>query len=214
MNSTCAKYYSSLFSRGMRSLALRVLPVLLVLLATTLTACKTPPQVSEPAPVVAASLPAPAPLAVNETEDLLAYYQRTRLLPQTDLPRMLADLNVLARNPHRDVQRAIILGFMRGNGDLARAQAVLDGVVKSSDADAEHIKPLAYFLYTNYAEWRRLDEAADKQGQQLKDAQRRADQLSQKLEDLKAIERQLPARSKGAPTSPPSSPAPAGENKQ
>ncbi|HTD06787.1 hypothetical protein [Undibacterium sp.] len=160
---------------------------------------------------VAAPVSAVVPTNASETEDLLAYYQRTRLLPQAELPKMLADLNALAKNPHRDVQRAVILGFMRGNGDLARAQGLLDSVVKSSEADAERIRPLAYFLYTNYAEWRRLDEAMDKQSQQLKDAQRRADQLGQKLEDLKAIERQLPTRPRnGTPASPP----PAGENKQ
>ncbi|MES2106462.1 MAG: hypothetical protein V4634_20750 [Pseudomonadota bacterium] len=170
----------------------------------SLAACKTPPPTHESPIVVAAAAPVLIPSLNNETEDLLAYYQRTRLLPPADLPKMLADLNALARNPHRDLQRAVILGFLRGNGDLARAQGILDGVIKSTEADAEHIKPLAYFLYTNYAEWRRLDEAIDKQGTQLKDAQRRADQLSQKLEDLKAIERQLPTRPRnGTPASTP-----------
>jgi len=179
-----------------------------------LLACKSPPGAQEAQPPAKALMPAAAPTAGNETEDLLAYYQRARLLPPTDLPRMLADLSAQARNPHREVQRAILLGFLRGNGDLARAQAVLDGVIRSSEAEAERIKPLAYFLSTNYAEWRRLDEALDKQGQQLKDSQRRADQLSQKLEDLKTIERQLPTRPRnGAPANGPASAPPAGENK-
>ena len=165
--------------------------------------CKTQQPLPERVLPAAVAQPASSmPSSSSETEDLLAYFQRVRLLPSSELPRLMADLNVLARTPHREVQRAILFGFMRGNGDLARAMAALDGVVKSSDAEAERIKPLAYFLYANYSEWKRLDDAADKQNQQFKDAQRRADQLSQKLEDLKAIERQLPTR--------PRSPAAAG----
>lgn len=166
--------------------------------SVVLAGCNTQPHLAEPVlpqiVVQPAAATVPPSSASSETEDLLAYFQRTRLLPSSELPRLMADLNVAARTPHREVQRAILFGFMRGNGDLARAMTALDGVVKSSDAEAERIKPLAYFLYANYSEWRRLDEAADKQNQQLKDAQRRADLLSQKLEDLKAIERQLPTR--------------------
>ncbi|MFZ6645473.1 hypothetical protein ACO0LO_07145 [Undibacterium sp. TJN25] len=178
-----------------------------------LAGCKTLPPAAEAAPPVILVQPAPVPASSSsETEDLLAYFQRVRLLPSAELPRLMADLNVLAKTPHREVQRAILFGFMRGSGDLARAMAALDGVVKSSDAEAEHLKPLAYFLSANYSEWRRLDEAADKQSQQLKDAQRRADQLSQKLEDLKAIERQLPTRPRmpatpGTGSVPPAPPA-------
>lgn len=179
-----------------------------------LTACKTPPAATASPVVSAAPAPIAAAVVANETEDLLAYYQRIRLLPPAELPKMLADLNALARNPHREVQRAIVLGFMRNNGDLARAQALLDGVIKSTDAEAEHIKPLAYFLSTNYAEWRRLDEAADKQSQQLKEAQRKAEQLGQKLEDLKTIERQLPTRPRNSGGSAPATTPPANENKQ
>ncbi|WP_394777332.1 hypothetical protein [Undibacterium sp.] len=182
-----------------------------------LAGCNTQPRVAEPAlpPIVVQPAAAVAPSNVSsETEDLLAYFQRTRLLPAAELPRLMADLNVLARTPHREVQRAILFGFMRGSGDLARAMTALDGVVKSSDAEAERIKPLAYFLYANYSEWRRLDEATDKQNQQLKDAQRRADLLSQKLEDLKAIERQLPTRPRAPAAAGTASTAPPAEGKQ
>lgn len=179
-----------------------------------LTACTTAPTVHDahaahdahepPAAVVI-----PLPVINGECEDLLAYYHRARLLPSADLPKMLTELTALTKNPHRDVQRAILLGFIRGNGDIARAQAILDGVSKSNETEAEHIKPLAYFLSANLAEWRRFDETIDKQNQQLKEAQRRFDQLSQKLEDLKAIERQLPTRPRSNPAAPPT-----GDNKQ
>ncbi|MET3119191.1 hypothetical protein AAKU64_003430 [Undibacterium sp. GrIS 1.8] len=199
---------------GLHSVLLCAL--LSTVLGTLLSACKIAPQ--QPDPNQASAIPVavvvpPQAVIASDNEDLLAYFQRARLLPSTELPKMLADLNGLEKGIEKkarhDVQRAILLGFIRGSGDLMRAQALLDGVVKSTDADAEHIKPLAYFLSTNYAEWRRLDEALDKQTQQLKESQRRADQLSQKLEDLKAIERQLPTRPRSAVVAPATS-----DNKQ
>jgi hypothetical protein len=173
--------------------------LLISICCVVLMACSTAPVMHEASTVIA--IPVPVPAQINESDDLMVYYQRARLLPQGDLPKMLAELTTLTKTPHREVQRAILSGVMRGNGDLARAQAILDGVTKASDAEAEHVKPLAYFLITTFAEWRRLDEMIEKQNQQLKEAQRRFDQLSQKLEDLKAIERQLPTRPRSsAPT--------------
>jgi DNA anti-recombination protein RmuC len=92
------------------------------------------------------------------------------------------------------MQKAIILGCLRGPVDLLRAMSLLDSIIKSNEPHAQRLQPMATLLYANYSEWRRLDDALDKQGQQLKEAQRRSDQLNQKLEDLKAIEQQLPSR--------------------
>ena len=178
----------------------KLLTSLCYLSCLALTACSTAPVVPEAPAIIA------APVLINENDDLMAYYLRTRLLSQGELPKMLAELTTLSKSPQRDMQRdmqrAILLGFMRGNGDLTRAQTLLDGVIKSGDAEAEHLKALAYFLSSHYAEWRRLDEAIEKQNQQLKEAQRRFDQLSQKLEDLKAIERQLPTRPRSSSAPP------------
>jgi transcription elongation GreA/GreB family factor len=55
---------------------------------------------------------------------------------------------------------------------------------------------LAQLLVSNYAEMRRLNENADKANQQARDSQRRLDQLSEKLEALKNIERTLPGQPK------------------
>ena len=174
----------------------KLLTSLCYLSCLALTACSTAPVVPEAPAIIA------VPVLINENDDLMAYYLRARLLTQAELPKMLAELTMLSKSPQRDMQRAILLGFMRGNGDLTRAQTLLDGVIKSADAEAEHLKALAYFLSSHYAEWRRLDEAIEKQNQQLKEAQRRFDQLSQKLEDLKAIERQLPTRPRSSSAPP------------
>src|SRR5450830_1863815 len=58
------------------------------------------------------------------------------------------------------------------------------------------LQPLAQLLVSNYAEMRRLSDNAEKAGQQAKESQRRMDQLNEKLEALKNIERTLPGQPK------------------
>ena len=166
-------------------------------LCTLLAACNTVPTAPE-LPAVATRAPAEQSVT-TEIDDLLAYYKKTRALPQAELAKLMADLNASTlplKRPYHDMQKAIVLGFLRGNSDLLRAQVILDGILKSSEAESEKIKPLAFLLSNNYGEWRRLDDNIEKQNQQAKELQRRAEQLNQKLEDLKAIERQLPSRSR------------------
>ena len=76
------------------------------------------------------------------------------------------------------------------------AQAQLGSVLSATDSDAVALKPLAQLLVSNYAEMRRLSDNAEKAGQQARDNQRRLDQLSEKLEALKNIERTLPGQPK------------------
>jgi chromosome segregation ATPase len=83
---------------------------------------------------------------------------------------------------------------MGGNGDLQRAQGQLDQVEASSKPDAERLKPLAGLLSAMLADRRRQDDNADRLTQQLHDEQRRAEQLNDKLEALKNIERTLQTR--------------------
>ena len=88
----------------------------------------------------------------------------------------------------------MVLSLLRGSGDLMRSQMSLDSVIKSNETSAENLKPIASMLLAHVAELRRLDEFVDKQNQQLKESQRRIEQLNQKLEDLKTMERLLPSR--------------------
>ena len=66
--------------------------------------------------------------------------------------------------------------------------------------DAQLLAPLVQLLSSQYAELRRQDESIDKLNGQLRDAQRRIEQLNEKLEALKNIERSLSVRpAAGAP---------------
>jgi len=106
-------------------------------------------------------------------------------------------------HPASVLEFALALGQTRNPGDTVRALNVLDPLARSTDPQMAPWRPLARLLTARYAEQRRLEEQIERQAQQLREAQRRQDQLTQQLEALKAIERSLTNR-------PPASPPPAG----
>ncbi len=103
------------------------------------------------------------------------------------------------------IQKAMLFANMHGGGDLLHAQSLLEQVMASTKTDAERLKPLANLLNTNYGEWRRSDENADRLTQQLRDEQHQVEQLNNKLDALKNIENTMQARpraSEGAASAP------------
>lgn len=169
--------------------ARRGLPLLLAGLA----ACTSAPE--RPAP----EEPAPCLRPVAEdapTRALLAFYVANARAPAA-LPRE----RVPPRDPLALMQHAVQFGQARP-ADLPKALALLEAVMKSGHPNAANLAPLARLLYDQYGERLRLEV-------QLRDAQRRADQLQDKIEALSAIERSLPARGVTR-TSAPASVPPAG----
>lgn len=171
--------------------------------ALLLSACHTPPVTSGGSP--GAGL---REVECGELDRLLTYQRSVQQMASPDAARFLADLNLQPNSAQIAIKKAMLLATLRGNGDLLRAQNLLDQLLKSTEHDAERLKPLAYLLNTQYGEWRRLDDSVEKLNQQVHEEQRRAEQLSDKLEALKNIERTLPARPGAAPA-PASSAAPA-----
>lgn len=143
-----------------------------VLLALSLTgaACSTPASKT-----VAASAEE-APLRA-----MLAYYASSPR-PPVETVREKSP----ASDPYAAMQLAIQLGHARPP-ELLRASNLLEGVMKSSHPHAVSLAPLARLLHEQYAERLRLD-------QHWREAQRRSDQLQEKIDALSAIERSLPAR--------------------
>ncbi|CAN7185720.1 hypothetical protein LJR289_000395 [Pseudoduganella sp. LjRoot289] len=175
------------------------LPPLLPLLL--LSACITAPPPPAPSPVMPA--PAVAPLTQtplthvspqDEAAPLLAYHQSLRRMAQGELLKELSGLSLQQATPKLSLQIGMILMLTRGNGDLARAQAQFDSVATSNDQAAQGIKPLAQLLSSHCAEARRLSEHVERLTAQLKENQRKTEQLNEMLEGLKAIERNLPVR--------------------
>jgi len=136
----------------------------------------------------------PGYVASTDTDELVLYQCAVQQMSAQDLSKALSDLAQQPKSAKITLQKAILLATLRGNGDLARAQTLLDLLMKATDSDAGHLKPLAYLLNANYAEWRRMDDNAEKFNQQMRDSQKRVEQLTEKLEALKNIERTLPTR--------------------
>jgi predicted RNase H-like nuclease (RuvC/YqgF family) len=152
----------------------RLLELGLVLLPLLLSACQTPP----PTPV--APPPAPAPAC-----------------PEPATPPDVEQLKAVLATAE-ELRKSLALSLGRNTADLAQAAAQIDAVVTSTDTLGEPLKPLAEQMAARLAEQRRLLDSIDKLTAQLRDAQRRNEQLSEKLEALKAIEQTLPGKP-GAP---------------
>ena len=203
------------------------------------TAC-TLPRPPEPPPVVEAAAPAsapasavvaapppppPPPAAAPSPQDLtdvasrrvLAYHDQLRMLSGPDLAGEVARLNaqlpgnVATSSPGIALEFALALAQTRNPGDLQRAIGIVDQIVRSSAPELLPWQPLARLLATRFGEQRRVEDQLERQGQQLRESQRNVQQLNEKLEALKAIERSLNNRAPaaGAPAPPATAPAPA-----
>lgn len=185
--------------------------LLAALLAALLSACATPPPAPQslPPPPMAAAMSTPLTHVSpqDEAAPLLAYHQSLRRMSQGELLKELSGISLQQATPKLALQTGMILMLTRGAGDLARAQAQFDSVASSAEPAAQSIKPLAQLLSSYCAEARRLSEHADRLATQLKENQRKTEQLNDMLEGLKAIERNLPVR----PSTPPGPQNPGGK---
>lgn len=184
----------------------------LAALMLALAGCTTPPPAPAPPPPppVVAPPPPPPPTIVyvpvqspadGSVAGLLSFHDRIVAQGPAALPAELQRLGDGRGSPQAAMELAVVLGQTRAPGDLARALALLDGVVRNADAGVWH--PLARWLAQRYTEQRRAEEQAERLAQQLRDQQRehqrRIEQLNDKLEALLSIERSLNTRPVPAP---------------
>ncbi len=169
-----------------------------------LAACATPP------PPVAAAVepeeppePVIAPALVNETAmlPLLGYYHLLQRMAPAELARERQTLTAIPVSPSVRVRLAMLLGMPRTGADLPRAAALLEAVLRAREPEAASLHPLARLLAIQYQERMRLEAQSERLGQQLKDAQRRRDELQEKRDELQEkldaltdIERSIPVR--------------------
>lgn len=154
-----------------------------LLVAATLTACTTVPTASK------------AVRANENTPDAaLGYYQGLARMTPAELGRERMVLVAVPQTPYTQVRLAMLLGHPRVQQDLGKGLALLDSVLKSSDPAAQLFHPLARQVADNYLERLKLEGQVDKQGQQLKDSQRKIGELQDKLDSLADIERTLTPR--------------------
>jgi hypothetical protein len=163
-----------------------------------------PPLASTAAPAaIPVYIPVPAPPAADPVTPVLAYADRVRGLGTTELAQEIARWGDNLQ-PADQLRLALALAQTRQLYDLVRAQDLLQKLLASNDAESQRLHPLARLLAARFAEQRRVEDQLDRQGQQLRDAQRRLEQSTDKLEALREIERSLTGRPAGT-TAPPSS---------
>jgi len=205
--------FSSIFRRSAIGISCAVL---------LLAGCAAPRKPPERVAIAVTPPPPPPPVTPVEAEPLalatqpagifaqwtqgpvgamLAYADKVRPLGPPELAAELNRLGDLVETPAVQMQMAIVLAQTRVPADLARAVSLLQRVNSNPSADALPLQPLARTLAARYAEQRKVEEDRDKQAQQLRDSQRRIDQLNDRIEALRAIERSF-ARPNPAPAAP------------
>ena len=182
-----------------------------MLMSLMLAGCATPPPPPEPVaplpepvkvvtppPVVFTPPPEPAPVVVvtnplSEDEQqalsLLAFLGQIASASMEDQKREYQGANQQLQKAKTDVNRLRLAALLMLPGtpfqDDAKALAVLEGV---SAKNASPIRELALFLHAQVAERQR----------QVREEQKRADAIQQKLDNLKAIERSMLDRERKA----------------
>lgn len=90
--------------------------------------------------------------------------------------------------------------------DTQRALALVQRVLESPDPQSVTLRPLAHLLGHLLREQRRLDLQNERLSQQLRESQRRVEQLNDRIEAMRAIERSLnrppPSSAPPRPTAP------------
>lgn len=153
-------------------------------------------------PVAAEPAPALSPPRVQDAvAPILAYADQIRPLQGPELAQEIARFTDLS-TPEDQLKLSLALVQTRQLYDLVRAQELLLRVLANTGSQARLLHPLARTLAARYAEQRRVEDQLDRQGAQLRDAQRRLEQTNDKLEALKEIERSLTSRP-GATTAAP-----------
>ena len=126
--------------------------------------------------------------------DALVSYHRYRVLSTADAAREVNTQLDQKRSELSQLQLAILMAQVHGPGDLNRALQLLDNLSRQKTPDALALRPLVTLFNVQWTEQRRLEDQVDKLNQQVKDDQKRIDQLNEKLEGMKAIERNLQPR--------------------
>lgn len=169
----------------------------------TVTPVQAPP--AQP-PVVLDSETRPVPDVITA---LLTYAERLRVLNPTDLAAEIVVLGDPGNVPLRQMQLGLALMHTHLPADTARSLGLMQRVVGHPGPESLQLKPLARLMAERLTEMRRLEDTAERQAQQLRESQRRIEQLNERLEAMRAIERSLNSRPSAAPVPPASAPRPA-----
>jgi hypothetical protein len=153
---------------------------------------------SEPPPAAATPVEAETPAPGREPVlGLLDFADRVRTLGPFELQgtiARLAEIPDTQRTPVQEAKLAISLGQTRSTADIGKALSVLQRLQANGSDAARRLHPFARLLAARYNEQKRADDQGERLAQQLRDSQRRIDQLNERLEAMRAIERSLAPR--------------------
>ncbi|WP_235505203.1 hypothetical protein [Acidovorax sp. Leaf160] len=171
-----------------------------------LAAAPAPEVVAEEAAAASPAATPPEPRPAPMVSQLLAYSVRVASLSGAELSAEIGRLTPLQdESIQRQLELALALGQTRQPVDTARALGLVQRALSQKGLTAGQ-QAFGRLLETRFLNTRRLEDLLDRQAQQLRDAQRRNDQLNERLEAMRAIERSLNARP-GAPAAPAGRPA-------
>jgi hypothetical protein len=210
--------FPSIFRRSAFGMTI-VVPLLLAACATppappaeaiAVVPTPPPPPVIQPVTPVEAEPIAPATqpalLFAMQTQGpvaaILGYADRVRQFGPPELGGELQRLGDPGEVPIAQMQVALVLAQTRVPADLARAVGLLQRVAANPSSDAQPLQPLARALASRYVEQRKVEDDRDRQAQQLRDSQRRIDQLNERIEALRAIERSFARPNATPPVAP------------
>lgn len=127
-------------------------------------------------------------------QPILAYYQALGRLSAGELAKERSFLAALPASPHTQMRQAMLLGHPRGPQETGRALALVEQLLKSGDPAAVELQPVARMLADHYGERLRLEAQLERQGLLVKESQRKAQELQEKLDGLADIERTMTPR--------------------
>jgi hypothetical protein len=170
-----------------------------------------PVQPVEAEPMAPATQPALvfAQLTQGPVAALLGYADKVRPLGGNELANEISRLGEPGEQPLVQMQLALLLSQTRAPADLARALGLVQRVIANPASEAQPLHSLARLLAARYQEQRRVEDERERQAQQLRDSQRRIEQLSDRIEALRAIERSFSRPNSPPPPVVPAAPKPA-----
>lgn len=161
------------------------LPYLMFWLATLAGCSNVPPT----------NVPPSAGERASALDAALEYRQSLAGMSGNELARERSELTARNGDPEAQMRLALLLLQPRqGNVELARPMALLDALLKSSRPGAQALQPLARLLAEQLSERQRLEGTVDRQALQLKESQKKVQELQEKIDRLAEIERNLPQR--------------------
>lgn len=124
-------------------------------------------------------------------DSLFRYVQRFNALPAETQKKQFSGLNAQRRTEFGRMQLALICSQPGSRYfDASRAQLLLEEHLKSPESKDEGLRMLAAILKNQLGSQRRADEAT----LQLKDEQKKSEDLQRKLDELLAIEKSINER--------------------